>query len=783
MKLNIFAPLNMKSTLTPFCKVLLLLAPLFYSVLSHAQTGEVRGFVYDKENGEPLIFTPVYLQENMLGKATDINGFYVLSKIKPGRYTLKCFSIGYDTGIAVINIKEGGITNQNLYLKKVTKQLEEVVISGERQKAKTEVKISNITITQKELKQLPTFGGEPDLVQYLQVLPGVVFSGDQGGQLYIRGGSPVQNRIMIDGMMIYNPFHSIGLFSVFDADIIRSAEVFAGGFNAQYGGRIGAVVDINTREGNKKEFSGKLSVNPITSKLLLEGPLAKFSEESGSTSYLVSYKTSYLDQTSKTLYNYSENNGNANGLPFSFNDLYGKLSYVGSGGSKLNVFGFNFNDQVNYPETKFSWNAYGMGTNFFVVPEGSTIINGAVNYSRYEMSQKEGDNNPRESGVSGFTVALNFTNFLGKDDIKYGFEINGFNTDFIYTNQYGREMKQDESTTELCGFVKYKKTFGKLIIEPGFRVQAYASLGNNSYEPRLGAKYNLSDRIRIKGAWGMYSQNLISAVSDQDVVNLFYGFLSGSENIPSRYNGKDITHRMQTATHYIGGLEIDVGQHGEINVEGFYKDFTQLTNVNRDKKYDNTQVNQFRPESERFDFIIETGDAYGMDFRYKYEFKRFYIWAVYSLTYVNRNDGVRSYMPHFDRRHNINIVTTYSFGSKASWSANVRWNYGSGFPFTQTQGFYEQMRFGNGVSTDYVNQNGSLGVFYTDINKGRLPDFHRLDFSLSKKLNFGKRTSLTVIAAATNVYNRANIFYFDRTQYKRVDQLPIIPTVGINLSF
>ncbi|MFN6082696.1 MAG: TonB-dependent receptor, partial [Bacteroidota bacterium] len=451
--------------------------------------------------------------------------------------------------------------------------------------------------------------------------------------------------------------------------------------------------------------------------------------------------------------------------------------------SKLNVFGFNFNDQVNYPETKFSWNAYGMGTNFFVVPEGSTIINGAVNYSRYEMSQKEGDNNPRESGVSGFTVALNFTNFLGKDDIKYGFEINGFNTDFIYTNQYGREMKQDESTTELCGFVKYKKTFGKLIIEPGFRVQAYASLGNNSYEPRLGAKYNLSDRIRIKGAWGMYSQNLISAVSDQDVVNLFYGFLSGSENIPSRYNGKDITHRMQTATHYIGGIEIDVGQHGEINVEGFYKDFTQLTNVNRDKKYDNTQVNQFRPESERFDFIIETGDAYGMDFRYKYEFKRFYIWAVYSLTYVNRNDGVRSYMPHFDRRHNINIVTTYSFGSKASWSANVRWNYGSGFPFTQTQGFYEQMRFGNGVSTDYVNQNGSLGVFYTDINKGRLPDFHRLDFSLSKKLNFGKRTSLTVIAAATNVYNRANIFYFDRTQYKRVDQLPIIPTVGINLSF
>lgn len=754
---------------------------IFLTNSGWAQTGEVRGIVFDKETGEPIIYTPVFIQETMVGKSTDINGFYAISKIKPGKYTLKCYSIGYDTAIESITIQEGRITTQNLYLKKSTTQLKEVTISGEKQKAQTEVKVSNITITQKELKQLPTFGGEPDLVQYLQILPGVVFSGDQGGQLYIRGGPPVQNKVMIDGMLIYNPFHSIGLFSVFDADIIRSADVYAGGFNAQYGGRIGAVVDITTREGNKKHFAGKFSANPITSKLLLEGPISTFNETSGSSSYLISYKTSYLNQTSKTLYSYADE-GDVKGLPFSFNDLYGKLSYVGSGGSKLNLFGFNFNDQVNYPLTTFNWNSFGLGSNFFIVPEGSTIINGAVNYSNYQMEQKESDPAPRESGVSGFTVSLNFTNFIGKDDIKYGFEINGFNTTFDYTNQYGRRLTQDESTTELCGFAKYKKTIGRFIIEPGVRIQAYASLGNNTIEPRLGAKWNVTDRLRIKAAGGYYSQNLISAVSDQDVVNLFYGFLSGPNEL-KKSDGTDTEHKLQKAIHYIAGFELEVGNHGEINIEGFYKDFTQLTNINRDKKYDNNEQNQWRPVNERMDFIIETGSSYGADFRYKYEFKRVYLWAVYSLTYVTRNDGTRTYMPHFDRRHNVNLVGTYSFGSQSSWNLNVRWNYGSGFPFTQTQGFYEQMNFNNGVSTNILNQNGQLGIFYTDINKGRLPDFHRMDISLSKKIKFSERTSLTVIAAATNVYNRANIFYFDRTNYKRVDQLPIIPTLGINLSF
>lgn len=763
-----------------FTALLFLLILVSFANSASAQTGEVRGFVYDKETGEPIIFTNVFIRELKIGKATDINGFYAISRLKPGSYQIQCFFLGYDTAEATVQISDGKITNQNLYIVKRSQQLKEVSVSADKQKAQTETRVSNITITQRELKQLPSFGGEPDLAQYLQVLPGVVFSGDQGGQLYMRGGPPVQNRVLLDGMTIYNPFHSIGLFSVFDADIIRSADVYAGGFNAQYGGRIGSVIDVTTREGNKTRFSGKVNVNTITSKVLLEGPLSKFKDGS-SSSVIVSYKTSYLDQTSKSIYSYA----GPNGLPFSFSDLYGKFSFIGSNGSKFNVFGFNFSDGVKYPATEYNWNSWGLGTNFFLVPSGSTVINGTVAYSSYNTQQVESlDNLPRESSINTLNIGLNFTYFLGKDDIKYGFEMNAFNTDFTYVNGYGLGLSQTQSTTELCGFLKYKKTAGRFLIEPGLRLQAYASLGEYTLEPRLSAKYNLTEKIRLKVAGGYYTQNLMSATSDRDVVNLFYGFLSGPEDDVSNTSlGITNNSKLQKAIHYVGGVELNVGQHGSINMEGFYKDFLQLTVINRDKKFPNDQANQFRPEIDRVDYILEKGNAYGGDFLYKYDYKNIYLWFVYSLTFVKRNDGVREYFPSFDRRHNVNVVATYTFGRDDSWSFNTRWNFGSGFPFTQTQGFYEQLNYANGSSSNIYQQNGALGVYYTDINTGRLPYFHRLDLSLSKKIKTGKNSTLMVIASCTNVYNRSNVFYFDRITYQRVNQLPIMPTLGINFSF
>ena len=165
-----------------------------------------------------------------------------------------------------------------------------------------------------------------------------------------------------------------------------------------------------------------------------------------------------------------------------------------------------------------------------------------------------------------------------------------------------------------------------------------------------------------------------------------------------------------------------------------------------------------------------------------------YLWNVYSFNIVNRYDGRREYQPHFDRRHNINIVGSYDFGKDLVWNANVRWNFGSGFPFTLTQGFYERLDFNGGASTDYTSTNGELGILYDDLNKGRLPYYHRLDASVKRRINFKRKAQNSnrkaeIIASVTNVYNRQNIFYFDRINYKRENQLPLLPSLSISYSF
>ncbi|HRH66217.1 MAG TPA: TonB-dependent receptor [Bacteroidia bacterium] len=762
--------------------LLFTLTGLFFTCIVFAQNAEIRGFVYEAETTEPSIYTSVYLKGTTYGAQTNLDGFFSISKVPPGNYTLMITSVGFDSIVMPLTLKSGDLLTKKIYLKKSAIQMRELNVSAESEEKKTDVRVSVNKITPKEIRQIPTVGGEPDLAQYLQVLPGVIFSGDQGGQLYIRGGTPIQNKVLMDGMIIYNPFHSIGLYSVFDADVIRGADVYTGGFNAEYGDRISSIMDITTRDGNKKRIAGKVSANTFTAKALIEGPLKKEKEnQEGSSSFLVTVKNSYLDKTSKSLYS----NLDSAGLPYSFTDIYGKLSFNSSSGSKVNLFGFRFADDVKYNEaTNLHWNSAGFGTNFLLVPSGaSVLIDGNFAYSGYAIRLKEPDGRDRFSEIKGFNTSLNFSYFLGKDEMRYGIEMLGFKTDYEFYNAYGSGNAQTENTTELAAFLKYKKIAGKFVIEPGIRLNYYSSLSETSVEPRLGLKFNLTDKIRLKAAGGFYSQNLLSASSDRDVVNLFYGFLSGSDDLQDEFNGKSVTSKLQKAKHAIAGIEIDLPLHLTLNIEGYFKDFNQLENINRDKIYEDDAQHSEKPDYLKQDYIIENGTARGIDFLLKYDYRKLYVWAVYSLGYVKRFDGIRTYEPSFDRRHNVNLVTSFKFGKKDSWQANARWNFGSPFPFTQTQGFYEQISFPQGAGTDISNQNGQLGIYYGELNKGRLSYFHRLDLSLQRSFHLSKNSTLEVVAGVTNVYDRDNIFYVNRVTNSRVYQLPFLPSFGMNLTF
>jgi len=764
-----------------------LLLFLAISTAVFGQKAEVRGFVKDKTNGDELESATVFLKEVKQGVYTNEDGFYSINNITPGEYTLLCTYAGYDTMSTVVKLKKGQILKADFFMTPNDEGLDEVKVTGEMKRKTTTTSVSLVSVTPRVLKQIPTVGGEPDLIQYLQVLPGVVFTGDQGGQLYIRGGSPVMNKVLLDGMTIYNPFHSIGLFSVFDADIMKSADVYSAGFGAEYGGRISAIVDVKTRDGNRTETRGKVAANTFGSKFLIEGPLKKYKPGSGSSSFILSYKNSYLDRTSKLLYKHAGEGQ----LPYSFSDFYSKLSFNSPSGSHLKMFYFNFNDKVDFENTtSYEWGTFGFGSKFLLVPQGSKVlIDGVFSYSDYLIQQKELDNRPRESGINGFNLGLNFTYFIINDELKYGVTINGFKTEFQIYNSNNRRIDQFENTTEIAGFVKYKRIQSKkLIIEPGFRIQYYASLGNSSLEPRLKFKYLINKRLRLKGAAGLYSQNLISAVSDRDVVNLFYGFLSGPDDLPESVGDQPVTHRLQKAQHAVLGIEIDLNSKSEMNIEGYVKDFTQISNINRDKIFDDNTENANKPEYLKSDFIVETGMAYGFDITYKYQDRDLYVWLVYSNNRVTRYDGIREYMPHFDRRHNVNIVSSYQFGSDKSWEMNVRWNYGSGFPFTLTQGFFENFDFQNGLEEDYRTANGDLEIVYDDLNRGRLPYYHRMDASLKKtiileELNKKPRKWMEATFSVTNVYDRQNIFYFDRVKYQRVNQLPFMPSLAVNYNF
>lgn len=775
----------------------LLILTTMSSIALFSQSGVVRGFVYNDKTGEAEIGATVFLKGTTMGAATDVNGFYSITKVPPGNYTLMVTSLGFDTIQMPITVNKNEIVQKNHQLKETATMIETFNVSAEKQEAKTHVKMSVAKVTPKEIKSIPAVGGDPDLAQYLQVLPGVTFTGDQGGQLYIRGGSPVQNKVLLDGMIIYNPFHSIGLFSVFDTDIMRTADVYTGGFNAEYGGRISSIMDVTTRDGDRKRLRGKVSASTFSSKLLLEGPLKKAKDGSGGISFVISGKHSYLEQSSEFYKPYFESLSSENargvdtlGLPYGFTDIYGKISFNGGNGNKVSLFGFNFRDNVNYSDiSNLNWNALGGGANFVMVPATSkTLIEGVIAFSKYKIELAEADGLPRQSEINGFNTGMDFTTFSGDNQFKYGFEMLGFKTNYEFVNNIGTKIVQEQNTTELSGFMMYRINAGKFVIEPSVRLQYYASLSTFSPEPRLGFKYNVTDKFRMKMAGGMYSQNLISANSDRDIVNLFYGFLSGPENLQDEFTEEDgtvreVTHKLQKANHAILGFEYDLTRSLNLNIEGYYKRFTQLTNTNRNQIFDeNDPASANKPDIEKKEFIVETGNAYGVDVALKYSTTHLNVWTIYSLGKVTRWDGIQEYYPVFDRRHNINVVIAYIFGKDLNWEFNTRWNLASGFPFTQTQGFYEGINFSS-IDQNYTSTNGSLEIEFAELNKGRLPYYHRLDINIKRKFILGKNSILEANLGATNVYNRENLFFIDRVTAAKVYQLPLMPSLGMNLTF
>lgn len=755
--------------------------------------GTVKGFLKSESSGEAVMFASVTLEGTTFGVSSDVEGYFSLSRVPAGQYTLVISSLEYETVREAIEIRNDRVLTRNLLLASKVVTLAGAEISADREEQTTQVRTSVETIRPADIKRIPSFGGAPDLVQALQVLPGFVSTGDQGGQLYIRGGSPIQNKVLLDGMLVYNAFHSIGLFSVFDSDALANADVYTGAFSAKYGGRISSVMDIRTRDGNMRETEGRVGASPFGAKVLVHGPLRPMSENrTGGISYLLSLKHSYLEQSSQLFYPYIDDGR----LPFGFTDAYGKLTFGGGDGSKLSLFGFNFTDNASVLDdstgvdfANYGWRNVGGGGTFTVVPPGSSVLlNGHFALSNYRINFDEVGSPARYSEVQGFNFGLDFKYVLGEDNVEYGLEVVGMQTDFETFNSLQVAVQQKENTTELGGYVDYTIKRGAWIVQPSLRMQYYSSLAKARFEPRFGAKYKASERLRLKAAAGTYSQNVISANSDRDVVNLFYGFLAGPQNLQDELtlpNGeqRDITHSLQTANHVVTGFEFDLTERLNVNTEGYFKQFTQLTNFNRNKLFPDNTTYAGEPDAFKKDFIVETGRAMGVDVVVKYEERETYLWFVYGLGKVDRWDGLQEYSPVFDRRHNVNLVASQGFGDGA-WLVSARWNLGSGLPFTQSQGYYQSPGTGGGIDGDYLTSNpDGVSIYLADLNAGRLPAYHRLDVNVNRTWKDVAGGEVELSMGITNLYSRDNVFYINRITGQRKNQLPFLPSVGLNWAF
>ena len=751
----------------------------------HAQLATIKGFVYDAKTGQTIPVASAWIDGTQVGQSTDQHGFFVLQKVPAGQVTLRVSFVGYEDFSELMSVKADEVYQRTVLLVPKVIELGAATISAERQRLQKVNPLSSHRLTPQTLQRIPGLSGQADLAEYLQVIPGVVFTGDRGGQLYIRGGEPVSNLVKLDGMTVVNPFHSVGFASVFDTETIGSVDVYTAGFGSTYGGRISSVIDIRTRTGNRNHFAATASGNTFGYQVIAEGPLKKMTPtNNGSISFMLSQKGSFIKATAPLVYPWLDSSA----LPFQYHDTYAKISLVGRNGEQIDLSGMRFTDGADYPGLlSSSWTNSGGGARFLMSPrETPLLFEGNLYMTDYRGVLKEHDRRPRNTSYNSVEGAFRVHYNRPSWKLIWGTEMNVLHTVHAFRSTDGTTEEDEFFTTELITFLEARFETRRLLIEPGFRLNYYADRSFISPEPRIRARYKLRDDLQASFAGGWYTQNLVSTTSAEDVVNLFQGFYIGPFFVQNEYKGTPIKNKFQMAWHAVAGVHYFGINNLKINAEVYFKDFTRLINYNRNKIFDevlwvgSSYGSEIQPYLTKH-FIIEKGKAYGIDLLAELNREHGSLYLTYSLGFAHREDEFIQYSPHFDRRHSINLLASRSIGKRDHLLTRIRWNLGSGLPFTQSFGLYEDLSLQDGTFIFDNIHEGDLSVWYGPLNGGRLPWYHRLDVSFSGNWPLGKKASIEATASIMNLYNRRNVFYIDRISGARVDQLPLIPTLGIKI--
>jgi hypothetical protein len=736
----------------------LLKSGVFFVALSSvaiAQGVDIRGGVADSVTHERIPYANITLVGTGHGASSNVHGFYVVTSVPSGEYQVVVSSIGYQTCTTTIKVHPGDPIVLDFMLVPKAVQMSEVIVTENPRRQLSEIHSSMQILEQKDIHAVPVVAQE-DVFRSIGILPGIVSTSDVSSQFYVRGGAGDQNLILLDGMKVYSPYHAFGIYSVLDPDILKTTEVYTGAFPAEYGGRLSSVVNMTTRDGLNKTISGKGSINFLSGKLQLDGPLMP------DVSWLVNARKSLFPKTFSKFF--------TNDLPLSFYDSFMKLTIVAAGfHGKLDFQSFFSGDDLkssNPLEPDYSWrtSVFGFAASGLVHNRAFVdMVTYSSTFEAHRYSKESPSVTPASTRISETTVRANATFYTDTRDLYFfGFEFSFPSLDYSLVNNAGLPQVVRSTYLESSMWSHYQASLGRLQADIGI----YVDLGTlferggqlEVVQPRLSLSYQLEGSWRAKIAYGRYTQNMITVNNEDDVIPMFDAWIQVPRGI-----------RSERADHYVVGIDGNVLRNLSTSFQSYYKSYGSLVEYNRDK------IDANDP-----DYVSATGKAYGFESLIRYRNDLLDLYASYTLGWTTIANGGLTYNPRYDRRHTINLLSMVHVLD--GFDVSFRWEYGSGLPFTQTVGYFDRLALTEIFRQGFVHQTGDPYSLLGDKDAARLPAYHRLDASATYRFVV-RPTRGSIGIHVTNVYDKQNIFYFDRGTGHQINMLPFFPTATLSLEY
>ena len=698
------------------------------NIASAQDSGSVYGFVTDSSNGEALIGANVFINELELGMATDINGYYVLQEITSGTYDIFVSYVGYKILIKKAKVIDGESLKLDLVLKEEVLSISEIEVTAEKIKRKNNIQPSTVNLSPRMLRAAPALA-EPDLFRTIQALPGVLTTSEFSTGLVIRGGNTDQNLILLDGVTVYNPSHLGGIFSNFIVDGVKEAELIKGAYNAEYGGRLSAVLNIISREGNQKKFEGKANLSLLSAQATLEGPFYK-------GAWVFSGRRTYFDKIFKNVPTIP---------PYYFYDIQSHVYSDLTPKDRISFSFYNGVDDLIFDTFGLAgrWGNRTISTQYRRLFSdkliGNFLLANSLFFTEFGLGGSNGLNSDNE--IDDATIAANFSWFKSSNStIKFGAQVKSLG--FLYTNSFNDSLQFKIKTKpkEYAGYAKLKYSpSDKFIIEPGVRINLYNVYSDSIFpDLRFGMKYLLTDDRYINFSVGNYHQFIATFQDDYN------------PTILDQWIAVDNTVAPGKSTQIVLGYEEYINDLYKLQVEGYYKDIKNLFTFEESRSTTDEAIS----DSALSDIVTPSnGYAYGLELFAQKMSGRLSGWLAYTFSVSRKSmnsiyyDKNEEYYNSWDRTHAFSALGNYQINQK--FDMNWKLSLQSGQAYTPIIGYYNQIL---PESPDEVYR-----TIPGTRNSARYSPYSRLDLGFVYHTKFFG-SKMDVYVQIINLFNRENTF-------------------------